>query len=87
MTETKEITEIKENQDQKSQLVQMRLQKKTLDKLQNLVKLTDTTNKTQLVSSSIQLTEELVKSIVRDKAKVYIEMPDGKKQLIKIIGL
>ncbi|HEU4495421.1 MAG TPA: hypothetical protein VFR70_00040 [Flavobacterium sp.] len=77
----------KENHEQKSKLVQMRLQEKTLEKLQNLSKLTDTSNKTQLISSSIQLTEELVKSMVKDHAKVYIEMPNGQKQLIKIIGL
>nr|WP_322624048.1 hypothetical protein [uncultured Flavobacterium sp.] len=82
-----ELIEKSEVEEPKSQLVQMRLQKKTLDKLQSLVKLTSTTNKTQLVSSSIQLTEELVKSMVKDNAKVYIEMPNGQKQLIKIIGL
>lgn len=74
-------------QEGKSQLVQMRLQPNTLKRLESLINLTDTTNKTQLVSSSIQLTEEIIKSIKRDNAKVYIETPDGKKEIIRIIGL
>ena len=72
--------------EEKSQLVQMRLQPKTLQRLQSLVDLTQTDNRTQLVSSSIQLTEEIVKSL-NAGAKVYIETPDGKKELLKIVGL
>jgi len=72
--------------EEKSQLVQMRLQPKTLQRIQSLVDLTGTQNRTQLVSSSIQLTEEIVKSL-HVGGKVYIEMPDGNKELLKIIGL
>jgi hypothetical protein len=78
-------TQEKTPSQEKSQLVQMRLQPKTLDRLQSLVELTKTDNRTQLVSSSIQLSEEIMKSI-ESGAKVYIETPDGKKELIKIIG-
>ncbi len=70
---------------EKSQLVQMRLQPKTLDRLQSLVDITKTDNRTQLVSSSIQLSEEIMRSVDAG-AKVYIESPDGKKELLKIIG-
>ena len=70
---------------EKSQLVQMRLQPKTLERLQSLVNLTKTDNRTQLVSSSIQLSEEIMKS-VEAGSKVYIETSDGKKELLKIIG-
>lgn len=72
---------------QESKLVQMRLQPKTLQRLQDLVELTSIENRTQLVSSSIQLTEEIMKSIINDKAKVYIESPDGKRELLRIVGL
>jgi len=70
---------------EKSQLVQMRLQPKTLERLQSLVNLTHTDNRTQLVSFFIQLSEEIVESI-NAGGKVYIEMPDGKKESLKIIG-
>jgi len=68
-----------------SKLVQMRLQPKTLDRIDRLSKLTNTDNRTQLVSSSIQLTEELL-SIIKAGSKLYIEKPDGTKELVKIIG-
>jgi hypothetical protein len=67
-------------------LVQMRLQPKTMDRIDNLSKITGTTNRTQLVASSIELTEELVVSS-RQGSKIYIERPDGTRELIKIIGL
>lgn len=70
---------------EKSQLVQMRLQPQTLERLQNLGNLTKTDNRTQLVSSSIQLSEEIIKSL-NAGAKVYIETPDGKKELLRVIG-
>ena len=47
--------------------------------------MTGISNRTQLVSSSIQLTEELIKN-VSEGAKIYIEK-DGKKELLKIIGI
>ena len=67
-------------------LVQMRLQSNTLKSIEKLSEMTHTKNKTQLVSSSIKLTEEIVSSI-SNGAKVYIENKDGSKELIKIIGL
>lgn len=73
------------NTEDKSKLVQMRLQPKTLEKINRLSELTKTDNRTQLVSSSIQLTEELL-SIIKDGSKLYIEKPDGTKELVKIIG-
>jgi hypothetical protein len=82
-TKEKDVKEL----DGKSQLVQMRLQPKTLERLNNLSKLTDSDNRTQLVSSSIQLTEEIIKSIKQSNAKIYIETPDGKREVIKIVGL
>jgi len=69
-----------------SKLVQMRLQPKTMESISNLSRMTHTSNKTQLISSSIQLTEELVSSI-KGGSKVYIENKDGSRESIKIIGL
>jgi len=71
---------------EKSQLVQMRIQPKTLTSIENLTKMTGTTNRTQLISSSIQLTEEIVNSI-KAGSKVYIEGKDGQRELLTIVGL
>lgn len=71
---------------EKSQLVQMRIQPKTLQSIDNLTNLTGTTNRTQLISSAIQLTELIVKSI-QAGGQVYLEGKDGKKEYIKFIGL
>jgi hypothetical protein len=76
---------MEENAEDKSKLVQMRLQPKTLEKINRLTQLTKMTNRTQLVASSIQLTEELL-SIIKSGAKLYIEKPDGTKESLKIIG-
>ena len=75
-----------ENSEDKSKLVQMRLQPKTLERIDRLSEMTKTgKNRTQLVSSSIQLTEELL-SIINSGSKLYIEKPDGTKELVKVIG-
>jgi flagellar biosynthesis/type III secretory pathway protein FliH len=73
-------------QGEKSQLVQMRLQPKTLQRLQSLVDLTKTDNRAQLVSTSILLAEEIVKSI-KAGSKIYIESKDGERALLKIVGI
>jgi len=72
--------------NQQPKLVQMRLLPVTLDRIENLSKLTRIDNRTQLISSSIQLTEELV-SNMKAGGKVYIEKPDGTKHLIQLVGL
>lgn len=70
----------------KSKLVQMRLQPKTLESINDLSKLTRTDNRTQIVSSAIQLTAELLSNL-KQGAKIYIEKPNGQKELLKFIGL
>lgn len=72
--------------EDKTQVVQMRFQPKTMERIQSLVELTGTTNKTQLISTSIELTEEILKS-VKQGGNVYIQSKDGKKELLKIVGL
>lgn len=61
----------------------MRLQPKTMERINNLSAITGTTNKAQLIANSVELTEELIAS-AKDGAKIYIERKDGSKQLIKI---
>jgi flagellar biosynthesis/type III secretory pathway protein FliH len=73
-------------QEEKSQLVQMRLQPKTLQRLQSLVDLTKTDNRTQLVSTSIQLAEEIIRSL-KAGSKVYIENKNGEKESLRVIGI
>jgi flagellar hook assembly protein FlgD len=64
-----------------TQLVQMRLRKRTMDSIAHLQELSNSTNRTNLVSSSIQITEELV-SRIRKGAKIIIEENGEKKELI-----
>jgi|GEM_PF-2499605 len=66
-------------------LVQMRLQPRTMERIDNLSAITGTTNRTQLIATSVELAEELMSS-AKQGAKIYIEKPDGSKELIKIIG-
>ncbi len=66
--------------------VQMRLRQQTLDRIENLSRITGTANRTQIVSGSIQLAEILVKN-QSEGGKLYLEKPDGTKELVKIIGL
>lgn len=70
----------------KSKLVQMRLQPKTLESIEDLSKLTRTNNRTQIVSSAIELTADLLANL-KQGAKIYIEKPNGQKELLKYIGL
>ena len=66
-------------------LVQMRLQPKTMERIDNLSTITGTTNRTQLIATSVELAEELMSS-AKDGAKIYVERPDGSRELIKIVG-
>ena len=66
-------------------LVQMRLQPKTMERIDNLSAITGTTNRTQLIATSVELAEELM-SNAKEGAKIYIEKKDGSRELIKIIG-
>lgn len=73
--------------EDKSQLVQMRLQPRTIERIQYMSELTGgTKNRTQIVSSSIELANEILKSI-KEGSNIYIETKDGKKELLKIIGI
>jgi hypothetical protein len=80
------MANINGNSPESTILVQMRLQPKTMERINRLSEITGTTNRTQLVASSIELTEELM-SNTKDGGKIYIERADGTKERIKIIGL
>jgi metal-responsive CopG/Arc/MetJ family transcriptional regulator len=70
----------------KSTLVQMRLQPDTLERIDKLSKITQIDNRAQLISSAIRLTDDMV-NMVKSGAKLYIEQPDGTKELLKITGI
>ncbi len=70
----------------KTTLVQMRLQPDTLERIEKLSKLTQTDNRAQLISSAIRLTDDMI-NMVKNGAKLYIEKPDGTKELLKIMGI
>ncbi len=74
------------NTPETTTLVQMRLQPKTMERINRLSEITGTSNRTQLVASSIELTEELM-SNAKAGGKIFIERPDGTRETIKIIGL
>jgi galactitol-specific phosphotransferase system IIB component len=64
-----------------TQLVQMRLKTRTMASISHLQDLSGNTNRTDLVSSSIQVTEELF-SRIKNGAKIIIEENGEKKELI-----
>lgn len=70
-----------------SQLIQMRVRKRTLDNIHELSSLTGVANRTQLVSASVDIAKEVLKSIKQEGAKVYIEHPDGRKEVLKLVGI
>ena len=70
----------------KSTLVQMRLQPDTLERIEKLSKLTQMDNRAQLISSAIRLTDDMI-NMVKNGAKLYIEKPDGTKELLRITGI
>jgi hypothetical protein len=68
------------------QLVQMRFQPKTMQRISNLTEITGNTNRTQLIANSVEITEELLKSI-KQGSKIYIEKKDGSKEVLRILGM
>ncbi|MDJ1472820.1 hypothetical protein [Xanthocytophaga flava] len=66
-----------------SKLVQMRIQPRTLTKIEELSSITGISNRTQLVAGCIELAHDVVISI-KTGAKVYIEHPDGSRERIQL---
>ena len=67
-----------------AKLVQMRLQPKTLERLTRLSELTHTTNKTQIISTALQLAEVILKSQATG-GKIIIEKQDGTREALQVI--
>ena len=61
------------------QLVQMKLSEKTIERVEELKKLLDEENRTQLVSEGISLYLEIAKAL-KNGAKVVIENKDGTRE-------
>jgi transcription elongation GreA/GreB family factor len=72
--------------EDKSQTVQMRLKKQTLDHVDNIKKITNSQNRTKIVATSLELTDKLLTKI-KQGGKVTIENPDGSKETITIVGM
>lgn len=70
----------------KSTLIQMRLQPDTLDLIEKLSKITNMDNRAQLISSAIRFTDDMI-NIVKDGSKLMVEKPDGTKEQLKITGI
>ncbi len=73
-----------EQQESGAKLVQMRLQPRTLDRLNSMSTITGIDNRTRLVAASINLTGEILGAI-ESGAKVYIERADGTKEVLSVI--
>ncbi len=73
-------------QEEKTQLVQMRLRPKTIERIEKLSRNTGIANRTQLVSNAIEVTEAL-SEYIHAGGKIYIIKKDGTKELLNIIGI
>ena len=69
-----------------STLVQMRLQPKTMERIERLSDLTGTKNRTQIIAAAIELAEEVFRS-QKEGTRIFFEKPDGTKERLKIIGI
>ena len=76
---------MEENAEDKSELLKLRFQPKTMERINRLSEITHANNRAQLVASSIRLTDELL-AILKEGSKIYIEKPDGTKELVNVLG-
>jgi hypothetical protein len=65
--------------------VQVRLMSNSLESIDAIAKRLQT-NKTQVVATSVQLTDMLTKELAQG-GKMYVERPNGTKEHISFIGL
>ncbi len=66
-----------------SQRVEMTLKPETVQLINNMTAITGATSGAQLIVTSLELTDELIKTI-QNGGKIYIENKDGSKQLLKL---
>jgi len=76
---------MKSENEEQTQLVQMRLKPRTLEKLESLSNRSGISNKTQVIANAIQFTE-LISESIHSGGKIYIEK-DGKRELLTILGI
>jgi hypothetical protein len=69
-----------------TQLIQMRFLPETMQRLEDLRELTGVDNRTQIVSTAIQLAEIVIKSINKG-GNVYIEAANGEMERIRFVGI
>ena len=70
----------------KPQFVSMNLSSSTVEHIENIKQLTNETNRTRIIATSVKLTNEILKNI-KSGSKVYIEREDGTKEILNIIGI
>jgi len=63
----------------------MRLRKKTLDRLEELHELTGIDNRTQIVTSSIQLAH-WISNVQHAGGKLVVEYSNGDREALRILG-
>ena len=66
--------------------VSMKLSSKTLDTVKRLQEKTGEQNRTKLVANSLEVFEELVHQVGKG-ARIVLEQPNGKKEVIRFIGI
>lgn len=72
--------------EKESKLVSMNLSSSTVQHIENIKELTQESNRTRIIATSVKLADEILKN-VKKGAKVYIEKEDGTKELINFIGI
>ena len=62
--------------------IQLGLREYTIARINHLKDLTGMKSETNIISGSVQFTEQVLEKVVGNKAKVFIENPDGTKEEI-----
>ncbi len=62
--------------------IQLGLREHTISRINHLKDLTGMKSETNIISGSVQFTEQVLEKVVGNKAKVFIENPDGTKEEI-----
>ncbi len=62
--------------------IQLGLREHTISRINHLKDLTGMKSETNIISGSVQFTEQVLEKVVGNNAKVFIENPDGTKEEI-----
>lgn len=82
-----ELTDFEEDggTDENYEFISMKLQKEAVQKVEELVRVTNAPNKTQIVANSVGVFYWIAQSISQG-GRIYVEYPDGTKQELQIFG-